>query len=405
MIGLFYSFGIFFYSLGVQIAALFNTKAKKRVQGYRASVAYLKELPKTKKRVWFHCASLGEFEQGRPLIEKFQKEDEWEVVVSFFSPSGYEIIKKKELIDHQFYLLPDSKSNARKTVEFIKPDLVIFVKYEFWANHIFEIKRKAVPLYSISALFRNNQPYFKYRFFKGILHAFDRIFVQNQESFDLLETINVRHVEITGDTRFDRVVSGVENAQKVDLVEQFLGGEKAFLVGSSWGDDEEHIFPLINEVAFKQKVILAPHEIGEKHIQNILNGVNKSIIRYSDLEQKKDFSAQVLIIDNIGMLSNLYQYGSLAYVGGAFHGSLHNILEPAAFGLPVIFGPKFDKFPEGAYFIKHSIGKSISNSEELKRAYEETIENIDHLSLQVQQVVKENVGSSEKIMEYLRQRL
>lgn len=400
-----YNVGVFFYSVGVQLASPFNAKASKRTKGYQQTFSYLKSIPKEKKRVWFHCASLGEFEQGRPLIEKFQNSDDWEVTVSFFSPSGYEIIEKKKLVEHIFYLMPDTKANAQKTIDELKPDLVLFVKYEFWANHIFQIKKRGLPLYCVSGIFREGQPYFKYSFFKKILESFDHLFIQNQKSAKLLDGIGITNYEITGDTRFDRVTEGVKKAERVEEVEKFLQGEKAFLVGSSWPDDEEHLFKLMNSDIFKHKCILAPHEIGEKHLKSIEEGISKKAIRYSEwIASKEKTAAEVLIIDNIGMLSNLYQYGDFAYVGGAFHGSLHNILEPAAFGLPVIFGPQFDKFPEGQTFIDNGIGKSITNSNELNEAYL-TYNSDGSLKEKVTAFVQKNVGSSEKIMKHLEKHL
>ncbi|MCB0477787.1 MAG: 3-deoxy-D-manno-octulosonic acid transferase [Crocinitomicaceae bacterium] len=382
--------------MAVIIASLFSAKAKKRVRGYK-NADNLKHFQEKKlKRVWFHCASLGEFEQGRPLIEKYQNDSGWEVIVSFFSPSGYEIVKKKALVDQQFYLLPDTKSNAKKTLDLVQPDLVIFIKYEFWANHVFEISKRNIPLYCVSGLFRENQVYFKYPFFAKVLKSFNFFFLQNDKSQELLSTIQIQNCLVTGDTRFDRVSEGAKKAVSVNQVEVFLNGEKALIIGSSWPDDEQQLYSLLLSDKFKQKTIIAPHEIGEKHILELLKNLGERALRFSDFDSSFK-GQQFLIIDNIGMLSNLYQYGNLAYVGGAFHGSLHNILEPAAFGLPVIFGPKFSKFPEGDRFIKEGIGISVNNAEELQNAYQKMSQSLDELNQKVLAFVSKNIGATELI--------
>jgi 3-deoxy-D-manno-octulosonic-acid transferase len=403
---IFYRLGIWFYSSLVLIASIFNHKAKLRVKGYRDTFAYLKSIPKkSKKRIWFHCASLGEFEQGRPLIEKLQNDPNLEVFVSFFSPSGFEIIQKKNSVNNIFYLPPDTRRNANKMIQLLEPDVCIFVKYEFWANLIFALKKNKVKLYCVSGLFRDGQIYFKYRFFKNVLRSFDQIFVQNEISKSLLNSINYKDVKVTGDTRFDRVVNGVQSAKKIENVERFLNGEKCFLIGSSWPDDEKNLFPLICDPEFSGKSIIAPHNIDASHVKNILENLGEKAIAYSAIEGQDLSKFQFLIIDNIGMLSNLYQYGDVAYVGGAFHGSLHNILEPAAFGLPVIFGPKFEKFPEGKTFIEHGIGLSVNDQNELTNAFYHFKENHPEVTLKVKSFVNGNIGATDLIYKELIQTL
>lgn len=404
MMQFFYNVGVACYSLAVRVAALWNSKARKRVRGYGQTDGVLQHIPIEKKRVWFHCASLGEFEQGRPLIEKYQSDPNWEVYVSFFSPSGFEVVQKKQLVENLFYLKPDTKKNAKKTLNLLQPDLVIFVKYEFWANHVFEIAKRKIPLFCVSGLFREGQIYFKYRFFARVLKSFDFFYLQNERSLELLQSIHVSDAEVTGDTRFDRVAHGASKANSVEEIKSFLNGETAFLIGSSWPDDEAHLFELISEERFDQKVILAPHEIGAKHIQDILKNLGEKAICFSKWKQELKGDYQFLVIDNIGMLSNLYQYGDIAYVGGAFHGSLHNILEPAAFALPVIFGPSFEKFPEGQRFLENGIGFSIRNTQELKETYWEVNERKEQLRNKVSAFVNENVGATEEIYQSLTQR-
>ncbi|MEZ4938940.1 MAG: glycosyltransferase N-terminal domain-containing protein [Crocinitomicaceae bacterium] len=397
-----YNLGIRFYSFIVVLASVFNEKAKKRVGGYRVTLEEIKPKKNDFKRIWFHCASLGEFEQGRPLIERYKNDSAWEVYVSFFSPSGFEVIEKKKMLENQFYLMPDTKKNAQKTIDKLNPDLVVFVKYEFWANHVFEIAKRNIPLYCISGLFRENQIYFRYRFFASVLKCFDHFFVQDEKSSKLLAQIDLKQVSVTGDTRFDRVTEGARKAVSIDLVEFFLNGEKAFLVGSSWPDDEKHLFPLLQHPEFNHKTIIAPHEIGKKHLKEIKEILGEKAVFYSHYTKEATSDFQFLIIDNIGMLSNLYQYGELAYIGGAFHGALHNILEPAAFGLPVIFGPNFKKFPEGDRFIEAGIGFSVSDEKQLYAVYKQLIEG-DHKS-KVLEFVERNVGATDQIYSVLSKR-
>ena len=374
---LFYTLGINLYSLVVRIASIWNPKAKKWVNGRKETWEKLETFKSiisneksTKKTYWFHCASLGEFEQGRPLIEQIKQRESCFVVISFFSPSGYEIRKNYELADLVIYLPNDSKKNAQKFYDLIQPDLVFFVKYEFWANYIFEAKKRQIPLYSVAAVFRKNQLFFKFYggYMRKVLNSITKIFVQDQASLELLQSINITAI-IAGDTRYDRVMNNSKNAKKFELVTAFCEDKKVIVLGSVWPDDLKVIGQSICKLSENYKVIIAPHEIDETHLIHVESIFESTqTVRYS--RYKSDQEINVLVIDNIGMLMHLYGYADIAYVGGAFKTGLHNILEPASFGLPVIFGPLHSKFPEAQLFIDNGIGFSIKDSNEFSSLFE-----------------------------------
>ena len=380
-----YSIGVWLYTAAVNIAALWNPKAKRWVVGRRESLQKLEKfshrpfrLPSmtdTGKAVepihpplyWFHCASLGEFEQGRPLIEALKARSDCQIAVSFFSPSGYEIRKNYELADLIFYLPVDSKKNAKKVFESLNPTAVFFIKYEFWANYIFEAKSREIPFYSISAVFRKNQIFFKWYggYMRSVLKACTTIFVQNDTSKKLLDSIGINSVH-AGDTRYDRVMKNAEKAQRFPLVDSFAKDHKIFVCGSLWLPDLQAISEGLNNLGDDWKIILTTHEIDEVHLKEAEHFFSaQKIIRYSKLDDQNT-DAKILMIDNVGMLMHLYGYADLAYVGGAFKTGLHNILEPASFGLPVVFGPHHEKFPEAKLFIENGIGFAISNANEFE---------------------------------------
>ena len=305
----FYTPGILLYRLGIGIASLFNEKARLWVNGRKNWKNQLKSFERsTANLYWFHCASLGEFEQGRPIMEAIKEKEECQLVVSFFSPSGYEIRKDYELADLTFYLPIDTKSNANLLIQFLKPTSVYIVKYEFWANLISSLNSNGVPIHLVSGIFRKNQSFFKWYggFFRGILRDFKTIFVQDKASEQLLNAINIESI-VSGDTRYDRVMTNSKQAKPIDLVAKFCQGEKVMVIGSSWIDDDKVLMPLINDKVFNDKVIIAPHEINDGRIKQIENQLSKSFVRYSNYatEQKE---VDILIIDNIGMLMHLYQY-------------------------------------------------------------------------------------------------
>lgn len=333
-----------------------NKKAKLWLQGRKSLFKHIQsKLGKDQQRVWIHAASLGEFEQGRPIIEAIKKQyPEKRIVLTFFSPSGYEIQKNYESADFVFYLPLDTKRNAKKFIELIMPEYVIFIKYEFWRNFLHTLKRKNIPTYLVSAIFRNDQVFFRWYggWYRNMLGSFNHFFVQNQESKELLTTLGYTHVTISGDTRFDRVSEIAQKAKSFPLVEKFCNHHITLILGSSWKADEEILFDFMNDPENKIKIIIAPHEIHESNIERIISRLTKKVKRYSKASEENIEDADILIVDNIGMLSSIYQYGDIAYIGGGFGSGIHNILEAATFGLPVLFGPNYHKFKEAVDLIE-----------------------------------------------------
>ncbi len=368
-----YTLGIRFYGFAILLASLFNEKARKWRQGRREIFTKLQDAFNNVKEpvIWFHCSSLGEFEQGRPVIEAFrQKFPGYKILLTFFSPSGYEIRKNYNGADYVFYLPLDTYSNAKRFLEITKPKLAVFVKYEFWYNYMQCIHSSNVPVYLISAKFRPEQYFFKgyASWFRKQLKEYKKIFVQDANSEKLLATIGIENVVIAGDTRFDRVVAIAEQAKPDPLVKAFKGGNKLWICGSTWSPDEAIIKEAFNRLIAegnKVKLLLVPHEIGESHIAEILNSF-PGAIKYSLAKESDAANANVMVVDKIGLLSNLYQYGGIAYIGGGFGMGIHNTQEAAVYGLPVLFGPKYQKFNEAVELIKMRAGFSVSTSTELQ---------------------------------------
>ncbi len=397
---LFYLLSVRLYAFTVRVASLWSPKAKAWVKGRQnvwSEVSSWKRNPEIPV-YWFHCASLGEFEQGRPLMERLKKEGDCQLVITFFSPSGYSIRKNYELADLVIYLPHETGKNVNRFYETVQPNKIFFVKYEFWATFILTAKKRQIPIYSISAVFRENQFFFKSYggYMRKVLKAFDTIFVQEMTSKKLLESIQIQSV-LAGDTRYDRVMENAKNVKSIPMVSDFVKDKKVFIMGSSWSVGEEVIFPSIDKLSSDWKVIIAPHEIHEAHIVEIEKKLNKETIRFSKLEEIHDGSADILIIDNIGMLMHLYQYADIAYVGGAFGSGLHNVLEPACFGVPVIFGPKHDKFREAQDFIDHEIGYAIED----RSAFDSIFSDLQRQDKKraIQNFMKDRTGATEIIYE------
>jgi 3-deoxy-D-manno-octulosonic-acid transferase len=346
---LLYNIGIYIFSGLAYLIAPFNKKAALWVKGQTEWAEKISEKIRPGDRtIWIHCASLGEFEQGRPVIEAIKKKDpEIKIVLTFFSPSGYEIRKYYPDADAIIYLPSDTPANASRLIGLVNPEYVIFVKYEFWNNYISVLYRNNIPLYLVSAIFRPQQHFFKWygSFFRDMLRKFEMIFVQDSGSADLLSSIGLDNISLAGDTRFDRVVQITESARDILQIEQFKGDEKLFLAGSSWNQDEEIITKYINKYPRKMKWIFAPHEIDKPNIERLEKLLTVKHIRYSGFDEN-DHDARVMIIDNIGMLSSAYKYAHISAVGGGFGKGIHNILEPACWGIPVVFGPNHYKFRE-----------------------------------------------------------
>jgi 3-deoxy-D-manno-octulosonic-acid transferase len=398
----FYRIGIFLYGFSIRLAAVFNSKAKKWIDGRRKWAKKLQAATENAQNViWFHCASLGEFEQGRPLIEKIKSEQkDVFILLSFFSPSGYEIRKNYDKADYVCYLPLDTKKNAQKWLKIAGPNQVFIVKYEFWANYLFCLQRAKIPTYSMSAIFRKEQHFFRRKtaFSQAILKSFAYFFVQNEESKRLLQSIGFHNVDVTGDTRYDRVLANAQNVQINPIIEKFCSKQNTLILGSSWPIDENLLLPLINHKAITEKVLIAPHEVHAKHLDSVVKSLNGRCLLFSKCTTETDFSlVQVLVLDCIGLLSSAYFFGSYAYVGGAFGKGLHNILEPAVFGLPVIFGPNHEKFPEAKQFIDRGIGFSIMTATQFLQYRTKIKDNHQELSEMTKKFIVEQQGATEKI--------
>lgn len=323
--------------------------------------------------VWFHCASLGEFEQGRPLIEKYKAQGAgYKVLLTFFSPSGYEVRKNYQGADYVFYLPLDTPANAKEFIEIIKPKAAFFIKYEFWYNYLAELKKQNVPSYLISGIFRPEQYFFKWYngWFRKQLNNFTCFFLQNEQSQKLLESIGYKNSIVSGDTRFDRVCDLAENAVSIPAVEKFKNEKHLVIAGSTWNEDEKLLVKLIPNSQLpipNFKLIIAPHEIDEAHLQSTIKLFgNLKVVRFSQANESVISAYDVLIIDNIGMLSSIYKYADVAYIGGGFGNGIHNVLEAAVFGIPVIFGPNYQKSDEAKDLIKLKGAFPISSSSGLK---------------------------------------
>ncbi len=386
------------YALFLWLIQGFHPKAKAWIRGRENFWKKLPNIPVNASVYWFHCASLGEFDQGIPVMNLLKKrEPTCKILVTFFSPSGMEHYqKRKHMVDFVYYLPIDTSQNAKKILNHFNPKAVYFVKYEFWLNYIFELKKRKIPLYSISCILRPTQVFFKWYggYFRKGLNAFDTFYVQNIETKKLLESIGIEQVIITGDTRFDRVLENKKSVEKDTIINDFLQGEKALILGSSWPVEEQlfHRYYINKE----SKVIIAPHDISENHLQTIEKLFKNRIIRYSNYTKETEKS--ILLIDCIGKLANAYSYGKIAFIGGGFTGKLHNTLEPVVFGLPVIFGPKHAKFPEAQKFIDAGIGFSIQSYEQLSNVIVYIETNLPELQAKCIQEIEKSKGAAEKII-------
>ena len=365
-----YTFTIRIYYLLILTASCFNTKAKDWIRGRKHIFATLKNHNFNGKTIWFHCSSLGEFEQGRPLIEMIKKQHKnHKILLTFFSPSGYNIRKDYAYADIVTYLPLDTPRATEQFIRIVQPAMVFFVKYDFWFNMLIRLHKKNIPLYLISGIFNEKQIFFKPygRWYKKILFLFDHLFVQDQASGELLRKQGLKNVSVAGDTRFDRVFEIAQNVKKNPLIEKFKKNKRIIIAGSSWEQDEKILIRYINENDDGQlSYIIAPHEINHAHIQNIINNLKINVLKYSEANKDNVSNFNVLIIDNIGMLSSLYQYAEIAFIGGGFGKGIHNILEAATFGMPVIFGPNYQKFREAHDLMNIKAASSIHSYDTFK---------------------------------------
>jgi len=396
-----YQIGIHLFILLMRTASLFNQKIKKGIQGRNNWTKSLDDIPENANVIWFHCASLGEFDQGLPVMTALkQNTPNAFILVTFFSPSGIDHYQKREHpVDKALYLPFDTKRNARTFLKKANPTLAIFVKYEFWPNFISECARAKASIISISTLLRNKQIYFKWYggFFKHALKKIDYFFVQNQQSKELLESIGVNQVEISGDTRYDKVIQHKNSSTSKDSVlSQFAVEGPILIAGSSW-EVEEKIIKKYLESNTNTKVIIAPHNVSSNNIERIQSLLDCPSVRYTKYEEYQ--GNRVLILDTIGHLTSAYQYTDYALIGGGFSGNLHNILEPAVYGLPVFFGPRHQKFPEAQSFIDAGIGFVIENAEELSEKLNVLGDKVE-LKQKIEGFIKNQSGATDKIVSH-----
>ena len=387
-----YNISIQLYVVAIYIASLFNAKVKFWVKGRKDIFQKLAEAIKGEHNiVWFHCASLGEFEQGKPIIEGYkQKYPTHKILLTFFSPSGFEIRKNYKGTDWVFYLPVDTKSNAKKFINIVKPIKVVFIKYEFWFNYMAELKKQNIPFYSVSAIFRDGQAFFKYKWWAKQLKNVTHFFVQDKNSAELLKSIGFNNTTISGDSRFDSVLVNTRKPVRIPLIETFSKSKPTIICGSTWPKDEIILVKYIKDHP-ENNYIIAPHEL--HHISDLQKQTDALL--YSKVNETNILMTNVLIIDSIGILSNIYQYANIAYIGGGFGFGIHNILEAVTFGMPVIFGPNYQKFNEAKELINQKGAISISNYQELSAAID--FFNSFDKSIAIN-YIKENSGATTRIL-------
>ena len=403
-----YNLGILGYYLLLKIVSIRNEKARKWIEGRKDIFKRLREtIPPGERILWFHASSLGEFEQGRPVIESIRKlKPEYKILLTFFSPSGYELRKDYKFADYIFYLPLDTKRNAARFIDIVRPEKVFFIKYEFWYNFLTQLKEEGIPTYIFSALFRPSQIFFKPwgKWYLKAITTYEHIFVQNQESFDILHKFGFINVSLSGDTRLDRVGEIADAAPRLDKLEIFCCGQKAIIAGSTWKEDEDLFIPYLSKCQSGQKFVIAPHEVTPQSLERVCSALEKPYAFYSTASPEELINAEVLIVDGYGYLVSVYRYGMLAYVGGGFTSGIHSTLEPAAFGLPVIFGPDYQKFQEAHDMLSLGAATCINNYEELEiqiDSYRANPEKLQHDSAIARGYVNKNRGASKEIVKYL----
>ena len=405
-----YNIAVFLYRLGIGAAAFFNPKAAAWIAGRKNLCAKVRRFRQENpaRLIWLHCASLGEFEQGRPVAEGLKSQHPAAlIVITFYSPSGYEIRKNYAGADAVFYLPLDTRRRVRAFISALQPDAVIFVKYEFWYHHLQELRERNIPVLLISAVFRRRQIFFRWYggLHRRMLHCFTHLFVQDKLSLQNLQSLNIQSITVAGDTRIDRALTHVTRAAPIPVAEKFAAGEQVLVCGSTWPPEETMLTEIMQREELRHwKFIIAPHEIGEGHLAEIEQKLPVSPVRFSQAEESDLGAARVLLIDNIGMLSSLYRYGAAAFIGGGFGAGIHNTLEPAAWAVPVIFGPKYEKFPEAVAMSERGGGFAITNAEELAALLIRfaDAEERQKSGRRAKEYLTENAGGSAVILQYLR---
>ncbi len=395
---------MYLYLLGVAIYSLFDEKVRKMWRGEREAFSVLKsQVDPDAKYVWFHAASLGEFEQGRPLMELLrQRHPEYKILLTFFSPSGYEVRKNYQGADIICYLPLDTRVNAIRFLRLVRPVMAFFIKYEFWYNYLHILRHRKVPVYSVSSIFRSDQVFFRWygREYAHVLRCVTRFFVQNEESKRLLEDLGLKDVMVVGDTRFDRVLQIKEAAKQLPIAEAFSRGHKVFVAGSSWPPDEDVFIEYFNEHR-DWRLIIAPHVIGEDHLRQILSKLKMSSVLYTQTTPEEASKADCLIINCFGLLSSIYQYGQVAYVGGGFGVGIHNVLEAAVWGMPVIFGPNNKNFQEAQGLLAAGGGFEIATDDNFAQLMDRLSSDskfLEESSTVASTFVQGQVGATEKVL-------
>ncbi|WP_026896842.1 3-deoxy-D-manno-octulosonic acid transferase [Daejeonella oryzae] len=402
---LLYNLVIKFYNAAIWLASFTNPKAKAWITGRKNLLEIIKSQVKNRNpSVWFHFASLGEFEQGRSVIENLKNDyPDKKIIITFFSPSGYQIRNNYALADHVFYLPVDSKKNAKTFIDLINPEIAVFTKYEYWYYYFSELSHQNIPIYVISAIFRKEQPFFKWygKLHKRMLACVSHFFVQNQQSLDLLQSLKIKNATLSGDTRFDRVYENSTSGKEISLIKSYCENRFTLIAGSTWPHDENLLADIVRQNP-EWKYIIAPHEITEEKIRRI-EGLFPKTIRLSKLPEIDQTAIPVLIIDNIGMLSSLYQYAQIAYIGGGFGAGIHNTLEAAAFGIPVIFGPNYKKFKEAHDLIKVGAAFSVNDSSQLIQVIEKLKNKTirENSGLRAKEYVQNQTGATRIILNHI----
>ena len=410
---------LFLYNLVVlitgfflKIVALFSPKIKLFTDGRKNVFTILEEKIKPEdKTIWFHSASLGEYEQGLPVIEKIKERyPTHKIIITFFSPSGYEVRKNNTIADITIYLPLDTKSNAKQFLKLTHPELVFFIKYEFWLNYLKELEKLKTPTYLISGIFRDNQMFFKWYggFYRKALKTFTYFFVQNESSKQKIESIGFQNVIVSGDTRFDRVNAILERDNSLEFIETFKNNQPTIVIGSSWPKDEVLLAEYINQAPENVKFIIAPHNIKTEQIENLKNAITKKTVLFSEKENKLLADYTVLIVNTVGLLTKIYSYGTIAYVGGGFgNPGIHNILEPATFGIPIVIGPNYSKFAEAIELVKLGGCTTISNTENLKHTFNQLLSDNNFLEEKgkiCQSYIQNNKGATNTIIKAIAQK-
>jgi len=394
--------------VGLKVVALFNAKIKLFVKGRKNSFPILKEkIASNSKSIWVHVASLGEFEQGLPILERLRtKYPEHKLVLSFFSPSGYEVKKNTTVADVVVYLPMDSNSKVKRFLNLINPELAIFVKYEVWPNYLYHLKKRKIPTILVSAIFSKRQIYFKSygRFMRKSLDTFSHFFVQDEKSKKLLESIGFNNATIGGDTRLDRVSEILKRNNQLDFMNRFKNNQLCLVAGSTWPEDEELLINHINNTKEKMKFVIAPHEIKPAHIEKITSVLQKRTILYSEIGSQNLKEFDILVVDTIGLLTKIYSYANIAYVGGGFATGLHNTMEPAVFGIPIIIGPQFEGFKEAKDLVKEGGIIPISSQGSFNNLMSELLDNpvsIKNIGETNSNYINSNRGAANLIMQHI----